>query len=100
MSISATPRIHPCQLDLNPTDRVHLEAIIRRSSSSQQLTFRALVVLMVADGSSISGAARALGCSRQTVVTNRRLIAPLEMATAEKIDAGPAVHLAFEHLMR
>jgi hypothetical protein len=39
--------MHPCQLDLNPTDRADLEAIIRRSSSSQQLVFRALVVLMV-----------------------------------------------------
>jgi transposase len=59
--------MHPCQLDLNPTDRVHLEAITRRSTSSQQSAFRALVVLMVADGNSISGAARALGCCRQTV---------------------------------
>jgi transposase len=59
--------MHPCQLVLNPTDRANLEAIIRRSSSSQRLMFRALVVLTVADGSSISAAARTLGCSRQTV---------------------------------
>src|ERR1700736_5788387 len=58
--------MHPCQLDLNLTDRAHLEAIVRRSSSSQQLAFRALLVLMVADGSSISGTAKALTCCRPT----------------------------------
>ena len=55
------------QLDLNPTDRAGLEAIVGRPSSSQQLALRALMVLMVADGNSISGTARSLGCCRQTV---------------------------------
>src|SRR5215471_15960713 len=59
--------MHPCQLDLNPTDRAHLEAIVRRPSSSQELAFRALLVLTVADGESISGTARALGCCKRTV---------------------------------
>lgn len=59
--------MHSCQLHLNPTDHAHLKAIVERPSSSQQSAFRALVVLMVADGNSISATAGALGCCRRTV---------------------------------
>jgi transposase len=59
--------MHPCQLELNPNDRAHLKSIIRRPLSSQQLAFRAHLVLMVADGDSISATARAFSCCRSTV---------------------------------
>lgn len=59
--------MHPRQLELNPPLRAELEAVVGRPSSSQQLALRALMVLMVADGQTISAAARSLGCCRRTV---------------------------------
>jgi transposase len=63
-------------LDLSPTDRAALEALMRRRTVGQGVAQRARIVLACAEpGSTNMGVARRLGVSRPSVMTWRRRFA-------------------------
>jgi putative transposase len=61
------PRLSPVAIVLSDTERVALEAIVRRHQSPQQLSKRAQILLQAAAGVSNHAIAKNLGMARDTV---------------------------------
>jgi hypothetical protein len=78
-------------LDLTTEQRQELTALIRAHSTPQKLAERARIVLLAADGASVSETARRLGIWRKTASLwrNRWREADAAKSTAERLSDAP-----------
>ena len=66
------PSKHVQPISLSEQQRGYLEYILRKRNSPQAIVLRAKIILLAADGKSLSASARELKCNRETVTLWRK----------------------------
>ena len=85
------PSKHTQQITLSEQQRNDLELIIRQRKSAQSMVLRAKIILAGAEGKSLLGTTKELGCNRETVTRWRKhwVERSDELSVLEKLKEAP-----------